>query len=248
MHIEFYGLNYSPWTIQARWALDHHVIHYHYIEHIPMISTVLLRLKARKLFDKITVPILITSRSVVDDSWNIAAWADREGHRSKLIPLDLSDEVKAWHDRADAANHSNRIIVTEATAQSEEAKRENLPDFFPEFSRNVLTPVTDLGIAYLRQKYDFRHSIIAEEKKKVREALNALRAALKGKNHIFDVFTYADIAASGILQYVRPVDDRFVRLKPAIRKVFTQNDLLNEFADLVEWRDRLFQNYRNQPK
>ena len=34
------------WSVQARWALDHHIIRYRYTEHIPMITTPLLRLAA----------------------------------------------------------------------------------------------------------------------------------------------------------------------------------------------------------
>ena len=93
-------------------------------------------------------------------------------------------------------------------------------------------------------KYDFRHSIIAEEKKKTREVLNKIRKALGGKRFIYDRFTYADITAAGTLNFVRPPNDRYVQLKPAMREVFTQNDLATEFADLVEWRDQLFADKR----
>ncbi|MBS0616912.1 MAG: glutathione S-transferase [Spirochaetes bacterium] len=239
-----FGIAYSPWSAQARWALDHHIIRYKYTEHIPMITTPLMRLAAGRFTGKITVPLLIANGRTYDDSWNIVTYADRSGHREKLIPLDKADEIKAWHDICDIAHTSSRIIATDATAHNEEAKRENLPDFFPEFTRNVLTPIADLGIAYLGMKYDFRHAIIAEEKKKVREVLNKIRKALAKKPFIFGHFTYADIAAAATLQFVRPVSDHYIRLKPAMREAFTQNDLANEFADLVEWRDALYADKR----
>jgi glutathione S-transferase len=244
MNTRLFGLNYSPWTTQARWALDHHIIRYRYMEHIPMITTMLLRIAARKYTGKISVPLLVTQDRVFDDSWQIAAYADRIGHRSKLIPLDMADAMRKWHDTCDIADRANRVIATDATAHNEEAKRENLPDFFPEFSKNVLTPLADLGVAYLGMKYDFRHSIIAEEKKKVREVLNKIRKALSGRKFIYDTFTYADITAAGTLQFVNPPADKYIKLKPAIRQVFTQKDLAMEFADLVEWRDGLYADKR----
>jgi hypothetical protein len=35
-------------------------------------------------------------------------------------------------------------------------------------------------------------------------------------------------------------------LKPAQREVFTQKDLATEFADLLEWRDRLYKDKRGE--
>lgn len=246
MNIRLFGLAYSPWSIQARWALDHHVIRYRYTEHIPMITTALLRIAARRFTGKVSAPLMVADGRVYADSWQIVAYADRTGHREKLIPLDRVDEMRTWHEAADVALQANRVIATDATAHNEDAKRENIPDFFPEFAKNVLTPLADLGVAYLGMKYDFRHAIIAEEKKKTREFLMRVRKALAGKKFIYDHFTYADITASGALQFVRPVGDRYVKLKPAIREVFTQNDLATEFADLVEWRDKLYADKRGE--
>jgi glutathione S-transferase len=246
MSNRFFGLSYSMWTEQARWALDHHVIRYRYYEHVPMITTPILRLAARKLTGPISAPILIANGRAFTDSWDIVAFADREGHREKLIPLDMVDEVRAWHDLCDIARKSNRIIATDATAHNEDAKRDSLPDFFPEFAKNVLTPLADLGIAYLAMKYDFRHAIIAEEKKKVREVLNQVRKALGNRKFIFDNFTYADITIAATLQFIKPVADRYIPLKPALREVFTQKDLATEFADLLEWRDRLYNDKRGE--
>lgn len=247
MNLRLFGMNYSMWTIQARWALDHHVIRYKYTEHIPMITTPLLRIVSGKLTGDVSVPMLIADGRVYDDSWLIAAYADRNGHREKLIPFDKVDAIREWHDVCDIARKANRVIATDATAHNEDAKRENLPDFFPEFTRNVLTPLADLGVAYLGMKYDFRHSIIAEEKKKVREVLTRVRKALNGKKFFYDHFTYADITAAATLQFVRPVSDHVIKLKPAIREVFTQNDLATEFADLLEWRDGLFADQHPEP-
>ncbi|HRP69036.1 MAG TPA: glutathione S-transferase N-terminal domain-containing protein [Turneriella sp.] len=245
--IHLFGLSYSPWSTQARWALDHHIIRYRYTEHVPLITNVQLRLAAKNFTGKLTVPLLVTDTRVFDDSWHIVNYADRTGHREKLIPLDKADQIRAWHDLSDAANKANRIIATDATSHNEAAKRAALPDFIPEFAKDTLTPLADMAAAYLSIKYDFRHAIVAEEKRKVREALTKVRQALKGKNFIYDTFTYADITASGPLAFVSPVADKYIPLKPALREAFTQKDLATEFADLVEWRDKLYADKRGMP-
>ncbi len=211
-----------------------------------MITTPLLRLAAGKLTGNVSAPLLVANGRVYEDSWSIVAFADREGHREKLIPLDMVDEIRAWHDLCDVARKANRIIATDATAHNEDAKRENLPEFIPEFAKNVLTPLADLGVAYLGMKYDFRHAIIAEEKKKVREVLNQVRKGLAGKPFFYDRFTHADITAAATLQFIRPVSDKYIPLKPAMRDTFTQNDLATEFADLIEWRDKLYADKRGE--
>ncbi|MCX7632019.1 MAG: glutathione S-transferase [Turneriella sp.] len=239
------GISYSMWTEQARWALDHHIIRYRYYEHIPLVTTPLLRLLTKKWTGPISVPILITPQRAFTDSWDIVAFADREGHREKLIPFALADEIRAWHDRAEIARRANRVIATDAISRSEDAKRDSLPDFLPEFSRNVLTPLADLAIAYLGMKYEFRHAIVAEEKKKVRALLREVRQTLADKKYLLGQFSYADITVAATLEFVRPVEDRFIPLKPALRAALTQEDLSAEFADLLEWRDQLYQEKRS---
>ncbi|MBV6494506.1 MAG: hypothetical protein LDLANPLL_02539 [Turneriella sp.] len=244
MAAQLFGISYSPWSEQARWALDHHIIRYKYTEHVPLITNALLRFATKNYTGKLTVPVLVTENRSFSDSWHIVNYADRTGHREKLIPLDLADEIRNWHDLADCANKANRIIATDTTSQSEEAKRAALPDFIPEFAKNTLSPLADLAAAYLSMKYDFRHAIIPEEKRKVREVLLKIRQRLNGKRFLFDTFTYADITAAGTLSFVKPVADKYIPLKPALRTAFTQNDLANEFADLLEWRDKLYADKR----
>lgn len=69
-------------------------------------------------------------------------------------------------------------------------------------------------------------------------------AALAGRAYLLDAFTYADVAMAVVLQMVRPVPDRYMPLGPAVREVRTNEELARGFADLVEWRDRLYARHR----
>jgi len=61
---------------------------------------------------------------------------------------------------------------------------------------------------------------------------------------VFDGFSYADVICASVLQFVAPVSDRFVPLEPATRRSFTHPELAREFADLLAWRDALYEAHR----
>jgi glutathione S-transferase len=57
-------------------------------------------------------------------------------------------------------------------------------------------------------------------------------------------FTYADIVMAGLLQGISPVDNRFMKIGPGARAAWTQPALASEYADLIAWRDRLYESRR----
>src|SRR5689334_2595000 len=93
------GLHYSPWTEKARWALDHHGLPYTYEEYLPMIGEPALRLRTRRAFGKVSVPVLIDRDEAVFDSWEIARFAEKQGKGSKLFPEDRLHQIRAWNER-----------------------------------------------------------------------------------------------------------------------------------------------------
>ena len=78
-------------------------------------------------------------------------------------------------------------------------------------------------------------------------ALAELRAGLAGGDHLLGRFTYADIVMATLLQGIAPVADRYIPLGPATRAAWTQPELLRDNADLVAWRDRLYERHRPPP-
>jgi glutathione S-transferase len=61
---------------------------------------------------------------------------------------------------------------------------------------------------------------------------------------VFDAFSYADIAYAVALQSIRPVADRWLPLGAATRTLWTVPALAEEFADLLAWRDDVYQSWR----
>jgi hypothetical protein len=48
-----------------------------------------------------------------------------------------------------------------------------------------------------------------------------------------------------LLQGIAPVSDHFLKIGPATRAAWTQPELSAEYADLVAWRDRLYESRRS---
>ncbi len=78
----------------------------------------------------------------------------------------------------------------------------------------------------------------------MRQQLLALREALGGRRTLASDFSYADLTMAVVLQMVSPVDERYIRIGEARRRAWTDDVLAREFADLVEWRDRLYADHR----
>lgn len=237
------ALSYSPWSEKARWALDHHRVPYRHEEYVPMLGEPLLRLRLRRPTGKITVPVLIHDGQAYTDSFDIARHAERVGSGDPLLPEAVLAEIMRWNERSNTGLAAGRALTVERTGKSPEAKAEALPPFVPASIRPLATGVAGMGLAFLRAKYRTATDPITAENT-LAGVLEELRAALSGRPYLFDDFTYADVVAAVVLQFVRPVRDAFIPLGPGTREVWTNLELSRRFADLVEWRDSLYEKHR----
>jgi glutathione S-transferase len=119
------------------------------------------------------------------------------------------------------------------------------PAFLPRWLRPALRPGALWTLRHLQRKYQTRAEESTSHLGHLRAALDKLRAGLaSGKSHLLGHFTYADIVMATLVQAVLPVADRFWRLAPPIRAVWTEPDLVDEYADLVAWRDTIYERHR----
>jgi glutathione S-transferase len=239
-------LNVSPWSERARWALDHHRLAYRNIDHVPFLGERRLRKLVGPGKQRATVPVLVSGGEVISESWDIAVYADREGKGPALIPSDRMAEVRQWNDMADQAMSAGRALTVASLLATPGALDEGLPDNVPGFLRVMLRPMTRYGTKWFARKYDLGLENQAPMVAKLREALTTLRNALAGARYLLTggSFSYADIVAASLLQGISPVDDRYLRIGPATRAAWTHHDLAEEFADLIHWRDRLYEQHR----
>jgi glutathione S-transferase len=236
-----YAESFAPWCDKARWALDHHGVAYDYVEHVPLMGELSLRLAARRPLGRVTVPLLVDDRQVLMDSFEIARHAERVGSGAALFPPHLEPEIARWNERSETLMASGRAMLMTRMAASRAALREQLPPFVPSALRGVLSPVAGSGVKFLVRKYAIDTEASARHERESREVLDALRAALAdGRSHLLGELTYADITMAAALQFFCPVDDRHIALGPATRAAWTHERLAADYADLVAWRDRLY--------
>jgi glutathione S-transferase len=244
--MELYTLSYSPWSEKARWSLDHLGCTYREREFVPLLSEVSLR-RRTGVRGKLTVPLLVTEeKRALRDSFEIVKRQDREAPSGRVIPAQWADAIAAWNQSCEAILSAGRVLCIRAARSDRAAQLEGLPRQIPTVFRALLRPVVaPLGLYYLRRKYHLDAMPTAQVKAIIDERLGELsRALARGRDTIFERFTFADIAMACALQLVSPVDNRYIQLGPATRRCCTQPALAEKFGDLVHWRDRLYQTYR----
>lgn len=235
-------LHYSPWSERAAWALDHHRIVHDRETYMPMLGEPLLRLRLRRFDRPVTVPVLFDGHDMWSESWDIARYADRVGRGESLFPDEKA--VALWSDAADVFAAAGRARTTARAVATPDALVESVPP-----PMNALGPLAvgigKMGARFLEKKYQLDARTQLEHEEVMRRELERLREALDGKTDgtICDAFTYADIAFAASLQFLQPVDQRFIALGPASRKIWT-DPLANEFSDVLAWRDAIYARYR----
>jgi glutathione S-transferase len=242
---KLHALHVSPWSERAEWALDHHRVEYERVEHFPILGERRLRRLVGPNKARATVPVLVTEDGVLSESWEIARYADRVGTGATLIPPEQEGEIRRWTALADDAMQSGRVLVMAAMLSSPEALDEAAPPAVPAWARPLVRPFARrITLAFVR-KYDLDLAALQERTQLLEAALAALREGLRaGAGYLLASFSYADIALATMLQGVSPVADRFRALGPATRGVWTREPLAREFADVIAWRDQLYERHR----
>jgi len=238
--ITLYGVGYSPWTERARWALDHHRIAYRYREHIPMVGEPLLRLRARGAAGaKPTVPLLVHQGGAIGDSLGIMRYADACG-RGPSLRSD-SAGAAAWAERIEQGLGAGRARLTAAILADPEALRESMLPVSPAPLAGMLRPVAAQGARFIAKKYGADLAQVDAHVEAQRRVCLALRDALGGRQHLeADALCASDLLAATFLQMVEPVQHPRIVLLPALRRAWTAAPLVDEFADLLAWRDGLY--------
>jgi glutathione S-transferase len=239
---DLFVLTYSPWSEKARWALDHHRVPYRLHVYVPMVHEPWLRLRLRKFRGRVSVPTFVSDAGTFRDSFDIAREAERIGEGEKLFPADRLEEISSWNDRSERALRAARDRVIARMGQVPGAEAEGLT-FLPRALRSPFRATARTAVNFLRRKYDVESDLDASQKT-MRAELEALRNALGNKPYLLGDLSYADITMAVVLQVVLPVSKEFIRLGPAMREVWTNDDLAREFADLIEWRDALYAKHR----
>ncbi|QRN98183.1 glutathione S-transferase C-terminal domain-containing protein [Archangium violaceum] len=239
----FVGLSYSGWTEKARWALDHHRVSYRYREHIPLLGEPWLRRHTQPGV-RPSVPLLLDEAGPLTGSFAIARRAEEMGRGEPLFPADASETIARWEDVSERVLGVARAYVVARLPRNRRAQAESLPSFLPAWARGLFAPSATMAARFLARKHHAPADVDAAISATVIPAFEQLRAALGGRAYLRDRFTYADITAAVMLQFVRPVDDAYLPLGPGTRELWSHADLATRFPELLAWRDDLYAKHR----
>ena len=240
MSIELIGISYSPWTLKARWALDHHRIEYNYSEHLIMVGIPLLRWKTSRWLGAVTVPSLVGMKQPLLDSFAIARWADQQGGGQSLFPAEHTDAIEHWNEKSDVILNVARMLTTQELAKDTAALAEALPFY--------LKPVPgSVAVAKQAAHYVLRQYEVPGSNRTWLESLRAcfleLREALGTQDYLLGEFTFADVAMAAAIQAIQPPDSQYIPLGPASQRCWTRPELVAEFGDLLHWRTQIFEKH-----
>jgi glutathione S-transferase len=236
---ELLGLPYSPWSEKARWALDARGIAYDKKLYQPLLGELGLRRKLGKWSGVVSVPVLTDDDGrVIPDSADIARWADQRGDGPVMFPAGADVErFIALSDRGMAAGRALSLLRLldddEGIGEMVPRKLRKLPG---------ARALAKMGVARTLRKYrGLRDQEAARAA--LAEVLEEIRAALAGGKTLLGQFTFADIAVAQVLAFVEPPAFG-LKLGDATRRSFCDDVLRDRFADLIAWRDALYQAHR----
>ena len=126
----------------------------------------------------------------------------------------------------------------------EEAQLESLPPMLRSLPFATLS--AKVGTTFVTSKYNARLGSVDD---RMRAGLRRVSEALGKKDYILgESFSFADIVATSIVQAIAPGDDKYVRIPPGTRRLWSHPKLQKEFAHLIEWRDKIYSKHRPKSK
>ncbi|MCA9565019.1 MAG: glutathione S-transferase, partial [Myxococcales bacterium] len=115
--------------------------------------------------------------------------------------------------------------------------------------RPAATRLAALGVQRTIRKYGANRVPAREHQRVLREALAEIRATLKptadGPATLLGTFSYADITASQVIQFIAPKNRGAFRIGAASMRVYQNDELAEEFTDVIDWCDQLYERYRD---
>jgi glutathione S-transferase len=249
MSTELLGLPYSPWSEKARWALEARGVPYASRLYQPLLGEPALRVKLRKFTGRVTVPVLTADGSVFADSADIARWADARGEGPTLFPQGADAEIARFVALSERGLDAGRGLALVRTLKSEEALLEMVPRATKKLLGRNAVRVAAFGIRRTLRKYGAAGAAGDALEPELTSVLDELRAAIASSpsketpKTLLASFSFADIAMAQVLAFVRPPTFG-LKIKPANRASWENSDLATRYADLVAWRDAIYEAHR----
>jgi glutathione S-transferase len=244
---ELLAIPYSPWSEKARWALDVRQVPYTSVRYAPLLGELELRRRLGKWKGTVSVPVLFEEGDrAIADSAAIARWANERGQGVDLFPRTFEADVARFVALSEEALDAGRFLALDRMLTDDRALGEMVPRGLRALGP-VATRVAGFGVRRTLRKYGAGRKPASAHRETLRRALGELREALARASGepktLLGVFTFADIAMTQALAFVSPPSFG-LRIGANSRRSFTDEALKVEFADLLAWRDAVYETYR----
>ncbi|MCP4500593.1 MAG: hypothetical protein GY822_11590 [Deltaproteobacteria bacterium] len=246
----FYHIPYSPWSLRALRALEHHEVFPSLRIYTPFVSEREMRAAMNEKHARVTVPVWLVDDEVLSDSWTIAKHAEQTSNAAKLFPAEFEKEVLEANRLSDQILDPARSRSLVRVLKNPLAVKEALPR-----SLGRIPIVSSVVGKSVLQKFCAKYGIQSDDYdsygQKARDGLESLRTLVKraraeDRLTLLPSFSYADITLGLSLQLLRPPLE--TPLKKESRKASTDDELCEEFADLLQWRDELHEEFGLLPR
>jgi glutathione S-transferase len=242
------GMPLSPATNRATWALDYAEVPYQFEEYLPQITTLWVRMRTRRIFGQVSVPILLGPNGVKWlDSWDIALQVHQDCPMAGLIPAILQDQIKRMNELSEAIFYAARILLVGRVLADQEAMLEAVPAGFPQWSRRPMLPLVRQTFIKLRKKYDEPGVTDQDHLDKLHGYMQRIREQLDCKPYLLEQgFSYADMTIISALQLIKPVRHAPGVAYTAYERACICPQLAEDYTDVMQWRDRVYGQHRHK--
>jgi len=211
---------FSHYCEKARWALDRAGVEYTEEAHLPMFHYAATYRNGGKR----TVPLLVDGKTVVRDSTDIIAWADK--HRpGSMIPLAGAEDALAIEDDLD--NHFGP--ATRRWAYYHLLPNRDADPYIvkgaPKWEARMLKLSRPIAVRFLRRGLKIDEAGVARSRKKIEETLARVddilgdgRRYLAGDRFTVADLTYAALSSPIFLPQNHPAQALPIELFPAVAR------------------------------
>jgi glutathione S-transferase len=211
-----------------------------------------LRVKLRRPFGKVSVPVLTTDDGeVLSDSFDIARWADGRGDGPRLFPSEHEAKIRRFVELSERGLAAGRALSLERILEDDAALSEMVPGAVRRALGSIAPRLGAFGVRRTLRKYGGHRAESEQHRRTFLGVLDEIRAALGTERAVasgavatlLGRFSFADVAVAQVIVFVAPPPSG-LKLGRNVARVFSDSSLREPYADLVRWRDALYGAYR----
>jgi len=253
MTAELVYLEKSSWSERALFALELAGVAFAKVAYTPFVDEAWLRLRLRDWTGRVSVPVLLLHGGAPArrGSRAIAEWAAEQGGLEMGGDSAYLDRIEAASERVMLASRYRGCVRVRDTGAFDES---DVPDGAAQWLPHSLRRwVVIRGYSRLAAKYKRPNETMESDLADMRAGLAELRAMLRdaggarfGTRGDADTPpSFADLIVATTMHFA-PLPGGRNAFGPNVREQFREPELEVEFADLIAWRNALYEKFRNR--